>query len=146
MPFNNFFFMHDSMTVKRPDFIEACQSKSADLVAWLTFPMDFGTPEFPEYKYLTSIFGDVSTNLPSRAIFGPIFYATRTALDQIASGAGFPPNPTNRMELCASERGIAIAAHRSGLTIDFLEEPYDNERIDVKRDYVYFNKFRPNRE
>jgi len=135
--YDSYFFMHDSMRAKT-NFLPAFQSKG-DVVAWIDFPMDYGEQE---REYIESQYG--KDNHSPNAIFGPIFYATHQAMQGLANNNKFPRNPKNRAELCASERAFAIAFHQCGFRVDHLEE-YDNQRLDISRDYVLFDKFRPNR-
>jgi hypothetical protein len=134
----HYLFLHDSMQMKE-NCLHACRTSGKDVVSWLGFNMDYGEAE---KDYLSQYGLD---DLPARAIFGPIFYASRQAMEKIDYGNLFPRHPKNRTELCASERAYAIAFHRAGIEIGNLEE-YDNERIDMKRDYQYFDKYRPNRD
>lgn len=136
--YDAYFFMHDSMVAKKTDFLPEFESRG-DVVAWIGFPMDYGPAEIP---YLSRQYDLL--NKPSTAIFGPIFYATRNALDRLKLASGFPIHPRNRTELCASERAYAFGFKEAGVDIQYIEE-YDNERLDVIRDYRLFDKFRPNR-
>jgi hypothetical protein len=135
--YDSFLFLHDSMLVKDRDFLEVFQSRG-DVVAWIGFRMDMDSAT---REYLKSFYG--ACDAPT-GIFGPIFYATRHAMDTMTEKHLSPPHPRNRFELAAAERAYGIAFHRSGFVVKYLEE-YDNERLDVTRDYVYFDKYRPNR-
>ena len=131
-PDNEYFFMHDSMIVKKKNFLE--DFSIGEVVAWIGFKMDYLNHD----EYLTKLYNDLS-DMPEYAIFGPIFYATSWAMSQIN-----PPIPDNRKDAIAMERGYAFAFHRAGIKIKYLEE-YNNERIDIKKDYIYSDKLRPNR-
>lgn len=138
--YDGYFFMHDSMRIKDKNFLEAFSS-IGPVVAWIGFPMDFDSG--PQRQYLEYLYGDLNKDVPPTAIFGPIFYASKQAMQKAFD---LIPNQTSsRDELCAMERGIAIAFHRAGFEIDYLEE-YSNERLDILDDYKYFSKKRPNRE
>lgn len=143
--FDGYLFLHDSMRAKVSDVVErferAAQARELDVVSWLGFPMDFDGG--PQEAFLREHYGDLG-DAPATAIFGPMFYAPREALEKL-DAYGFPPHPKNRDELCALERGYAIAFHRAGCRIGYLEE-YDNARIDARKDYLLFDKWRPNRE
>ncbi len=140
---DGYFFMHDSMRVKEPEFMPFFATQRP-VTAWIGFNMDWGTPESPEGRWLASVYGSLDRALPPYAIFGPIFYASRNAMHGILSANLWPPPLRSRTDLQAVERGLAIAFHRSGYTPDFLEA-YDNDRIDTYRNYRFFDKYRPNR-
>jgi hypothetical protein len=137
--FEEYFFMHDSMIVKKNNFIEDFRAKG-EVVAWLKFTL---APEHGR-DYMARIPGDPN-NVPPNAIFGPLFYANRNVMKTIEEKGLFPPHPTCRGEQVACESGYAICFHRAGFPIGYVEE-MDNERIDVRRDYILFDKLRPNRE
>lgn len=139
-----YFFMHDSMRIKEPDFLNHFRSRGP-VVAWIGFHgVDYGLPGSHEEAWLTRLYGP-PIDLPNVGIFGPIFYADREAIRAVIERGLWPPPLQNRHELVAAERGLAIAFHRAGYEVAYLEE-YDNERIDQVRDYKFFDKFRPNRE
>jgi hypothetical protein len=133
---DNYFFMQDSMMIKKEDFIEDFENKGS-VVAWLRF---FYAPEHG-IDYLNKIPGD---SVPEYAIFGPIFYATKEAMDTLNEKGLFPPIPVNKDEAIASESGYGLAFHRAGIEVSHVEE-MDNQRIDETRDYKMFDKFRPHR-
>jgi hypothetical protein len=135
--FEEYFFMHDSMIVKNVDFVDRFREKG-DAVAWLHF---YFAPEHGR-DYLAKFPGESD---PTWAIFGPIFYAKRTAMDKLNEMKLFPPKPKNRDEAVAAESGYGLAFHRAGINVDCVEE-MDNERIDDKRDYKLFDKLRPSRQ
>ncbi len=140
--YDSFLFLHDSMVAKKKkdELISEFASRKKDVVAWIGF--DMGVDPW-QAEYLGQFFV-IGSELPKKAIFGPIFYATRPAMDALTKRSILPERSGSRIELSAWERGYAIAFHKAGIQMDYLEE-YDNERIDVKRDYRLFDKFRPNR-
>ena len=109
-------------------------------MAWLRFGYA------PEHgiEYLNRIPGDKNI-IPEYAIFGPIFYATKIAMDSLDRSGLFPPHPKNKDEAIASESGYSLAFHRVGLKVEDMEQ-LCNTRIDEKKDYIYFDKFRPGRK
>jgi len=139
-PSDEYFFMHDSMVVKDPDFIEKFREKG-DVVGWLKFP--FSEQHDDYINYLTADYGDYS-DAPEFGIFGPIFYAKKEALDAVRELGYFKEYPTDKQHLCAQERGMAIAFKRAGYDMKFIET-YDYERLDNRRDYELFDKIRPHR-
>lgn len=140
---DHYFFMHDSMRVKERDFMPFF-AHQRPVTAWIGFNMDWGTPESAEGRWLASAYGSLDRAIPPYAIFGPIFYASAAAMSAIEKVNLWSPPLWSRSDLTASERGLAIGFHRAGFTPDFLE-PYDNDRIDVYRNYRFFDKYRPNR-
>ena len=136
-----YFFMHDSMIVKKGDFIDDFRGKG-EVVAWMHFDLAISHG----IDYIKNIPGKLD-NVPLFSIFGPIFYATRNAMETIDKKGLLPPHPTRRDEQVASETGYAISFHRAGLNLDnnFVERMC-NQRIDETRDYILFDKFRPNRQ
>lgn len=139
--FDGYFFMHDSMKVKEPRFLESFQHRG-DVVAWIGFQFDTGAPGTPERAWMDFYYPERFPR-PQTAIFGPIFYASRRAM--LLALPFWPPPLKNRHDLCAAERGLAVAFKMAGFDVTYLEE-YSNERIDQTRDYRLFDKFRPNRE
>lgn len=141
----HFFFMHDSMRVKEREFLPLFAHHSP-VTAWIGFNMDWGPRTSPEAVWGASWLGALTTSNPPHAIFGPIFYAHQSALLATIFHAPhlWPPALKSRVELQGAERGLAYTFHRAGFTPKYLEE-YDNNRLDVTRDYRFFDKYRPNR-
>lgn len=136
---DEYLFIHDSMVFKKDPLPEM---RKHDVCTWLRFPMG---EQFQDVKgYLE---GDyvLLDDLPEHGIFGPIFYAKRSALDKIRSMGYFKRYPVSKQDLCSFERGMAIAFKRAGIKVGYLDE-YDYERVDNRRDYEHFDKIRPHRD
>lgn len=131
-----YFFMHDSMIVKKPNFIEDFRAKG-EVCAWLHF---YFAPEHGR-DYLNKFPGEGN---PTWAIFGPIFYAKKSAMDKLNELQLLPPRCNNRDEAVAAESGYGLAFHRAGIEVPIVEEMC-NQRLDETRDYEMFDKFRPKR-
>lgn len=128
-----FMFMHDSMLVKDKMFVEK-MSRLGDVVGWLRFPMFFDN--HGQQHYLSQYY-DMG-NLPDYGLFGPIFYAKRSALDKIT----WPVCETLE-QAHAAERGLAIAFHQAGVKVEY-DDDYDINRI-YGDDYTLLTKFLPKR-
>lgn len=106
---DEFLFIQDSMTCLEdplPWFLD--QAPSLGAVAWAKFPIQWdggGQRETVEFRY-----PGVS---PGFGIFGPIFYTTRTALNELK----LPEVPTTRLEAQGSEREWAYAFTAAGLEV-----------------------------
>jgi hypothetical protein len=129
-----YLFLQDSMTVKDPDFLQAFQSRG-DVMAWLAFPFFYIYPE--EKAFVTKLYGEIPD--PKWGIFGPIFYATRGALDQIEWGP-----VTNKLQHEAMERGFSVAFKKAGIAWSRLDIWENWERM-YEDDYQHFTKKLPNR-
>lgn len=112
--------------------------KAGEAVAWLGF--DFDGESQPQKEYLDNFYGEYEK--PEIGVMGPIFYSTREAFGKALNF--MPPMPKDRTEMAIFERVIPVAFKKAGYEFKCLER-YDNERIDTKRDYIYFDKLRPNR-
>jgi glycosyltransferase involved in cell wall biosynthesis len=137
-PRDEYFFIHDSMTIKGSldDF------RKNDVTGWLRFPFSHGADEYR--PYIDAETKD-SVSLPQWGIFGPIFYAKRKALDKLRQNKNFCDYPETKQHLCAMERVLPIQFMKAGVTVKYIDD-YDPNRLDNLRDYEHFDKFRPNRD
>lgn len=124
-----YFFMHDSMVVKNPNFLDKFQQH--DVCGWLSFPMAFDNPE--QEAYIRSMY-----NLTEKGCFGPIFYATREAIESISWD-----KPETIDQAHGMERGIACAFKEVGYDMKFIDEL--NEQRLSNNEYEDFVKCRPQR-
>jgi len=125
-----YFFMHDSMEVKDINFLD--NFKQHDVCTWLYFPIFFDDPTDEAvcratYPLISPI-----------GIFGPIFYAKRSALDKITLEI---PNTLN--EAHNFERGLACAFHSAGIKINHIHEMIEDKIINDG--YPDLKKWKPQR-
>lgn len=133
--YDEYFFMHDSMLCKDPNFFADFRAKG-EMCAWIGFTMH---PDSQRCEYNARTYSDLY-NLPPYMIFGPIFYATRNALSKLV----WPAPCRNHDELVVSERAFAIGFHQAGFEINYIDW-FSDHRVDTLRDYHHFDKFRPGR-
>lgn len=127
-----YFFMHDSMRIKNRNFLD--KFKNCEVCGWLSFPMFFDNQS--QFSTMSSLYPGET---PDKGIFGPIFYATKDALDKINIH-----KPTNIDDAHGMERGIAMAFNQVGVKVDFIDVMDENK---LNNDlYEDFTKFRPRRD
>lgn len=109
----HYLFMQDSMVSLVEDVIAPFQAlDSGGAVAWATFAMGFDSPEHETWA--KSLYPG---ELPSKGIFGPIFYTSRQALDTLHQQHLLPPTPKDKMEAQTCERLWGWAYHNAGLPL-----------------------------
>lgn len=131
--FDGYFFMHDSMQIKRPDFLKYF-ARPDRVTAWLRFPFFFDEKE--QEEYIAKILGQGS--YPPDGIFGSIFYVPRQALATLEKKKLLPVPPLTRLEQQGWERGWAIAFHRAGIPVEFIDR-YDSVKFNSNQ-YEHFYK------
>lgn len=144
-----FLFMHDSITVKRPgimhDMSFVASAGSAGCVPWLVFRQN----DYENDEQITHVrqFAEDPTIYPNPGcgIFGPIFYARREAIERIDPRFFETAIPSNKNEQEAMERGWAVAFDRAGIKIRSLDDDFYAHLL-VHDQYPSFRKYLPRRE
>jgi hypothetical protein len=121
-PSENYLFIQDSMKALVKDYIEPFRGSEA--TAWATFPMD-SPPHTPEQ--LLTIKQRYPYHKAQRAIFGPIFYASKKALDKLSDQNLWPGLPGNKEGDSATERYLAMAFDLAGVKVSSLND-FDLEK------------------
>lgn len=139
----NLIFMHDSMKVKNPNWINAFTTpfdvSELFCIPWLTFGMWYDNDE--QKAYIQDRYG---TREPAEGIFGPIFATTNEALRTLERKLLLPTPPSNKLEECAWERGWAVAFHQADIPMSALNHGVTGE--DLNNDvYSHLTKIRPHR-
>ena len=141
-------FCHDSMEVKRPGTMTAFHSRllnhGAGCVPWLVFRLNSYENE-EQWNFVNQFEPDPSIHpKPGFGIFGPIFYTTRTTLQQLPfTQSGIYPTNKNQQE--AMERGWAATFDRAGVPMVSLEGDF-YENYALADTYSYFKKHLPKRQ
>ena len=135
----NYLFIQDSMRALTHDYVEPFRERQPErgCVAWATFTDGMlETPrsgeEFGQYFYPIETY-------PPYAIFGSIFYANRTSLDELAQRHLMPLVPRNKMHCMATERLWSWAFHTAGMTVDSIRGQWDHPRM-MSGDFPPFSK------
>lgn len=136
--FDYYFLMHDSVAVKKPDFIEDFKKLDCEVACWLKFPMFYDYDNQQEY-----IRGILSSDYAEWGIFGPIMLIPRKTIKKVIDEGLYPPIPKDKNEQCAWERGWAVIFELMGIKIDFIDEMIP-EKLD--NGYEHFRKLTPHRQ
>ena len=130
--------MQDSVLAKHPEWIQEFQSRATynvGCVPWLVFPIQWDNQEQIDWirsKYHTD-------QWPPFGIFGPIFYATREALESLDSKGFLDIVPSNKIEQQAMERGWSTAFILSGWSVRPIETIFE-ERLLFQDRYTHLTK------
>jgi len=137
--FDYYFLMHDSMVVKRPDFINDFFKLGGDVNCWLKFPMFY---DYPNQKaYIEAILGSSEAEF---GIFGPIMLIPRKVITRVIDEGFYPPIPRDKNEQCGWERGWAVLFELMGLKVEFIDTLRGQEALD-NDEYEHFKKNCPHR-
>ena len=118
---DEYFFMHDSMVIKNPDFLD--KFRKHDVCGWLSFPMFFDNPS--QEAYIRAMY-----NLADKGCFGPIFYAKREALEKISWD-----RPETSDQAHGMERGITCAFKDAGYDMKFIDELDESKLLNGYEDF-----------
>lgn len=112
-PARHYLFMQDSMVSLVPDALDPFKDlDSGGAVAWATFDMGFDTPAHETWA--KSLY---TGQYPSKGIFGPIFYTSRSALNRLDKAGLLPPVPKDKLEAQTCERLWSWAFNNAGLPV-----------------------------
>ena len=123
-PARRYLFVQDSLIPKDETFADPFFAFDGPVLAWVGFPSDwwdgFGQQQAARYAY-----PDAS---PPKCIFGPVFMATREALDTLARKSLLPGIPNHKEAAQGKEREWAMAFHKADIPVAFLHD-FDNEKM-----------------
>ena len=135
----HFWFQHDSVTLKNPNFIPALQTKlfKFDIVPWLNFlPSDCFYDSKEQWNWVKENFGGDQYRL---GIYGPCFGIKRETLDLL-----YPElenvQVKNKMHQQGMERGWSVLAEKHKLSISSLEEKTFSSIYFNSNTYLFFDK------
>lgn len=114
----SYLFLQDSLRSNVEDCVAPFKENGEEVVAWGTFPMFFDD----EYQAKWVLEQYPGNTMPRRGIFGPIFYATRKALQKIERKGLLPATPPNRLMAQGTERAWAFACDWAGIKLGSLSE------------------------
>lgn len=101
----DYLFLQDSLEGQVPDVVAPFREVGAPVVAWGVFNLFFDSER--QAKWVMDQYGyDIH---PSHGIFGPIFYARREAMKELADLSLFPKQPQDKHEAQGTERAWAYA-------------------------------------
>lgn len=132
--YDAYLFLQDSLFPRTDFYLDHFMNPLEPVVGWARFnlPMFDGDVQMAwvEDQYPEDV-------RPSHGIFGPIFYATRRAMEQ--AEPWFPRTPKNRLEAQGTERAWAYAFAAAGIPVSFLGD-WSNERL-VRHDPIFAKTF-----
>lgn len=131
--FDSYLFLQDSLEPTATDVVAPFKFADAEVVGWARFPMFFDN-EYQQRWVLDQGF----TVQPLWGIFGPIFYATRAAMER--AEMWFPRTPRNRLEAQGTERAWAFTFQQAGDKPVFLHE-WSNEHLSSGDAYPFKKTF-----
>lgn len=114
-PTDRYLFIQDSMLALKSDVTTWFREQMpADVgaVAWGKFPEQWDNTE--QRHEVEAQYPGIK---PGWGILGPIFYASRAALDVLAASALFPRVPETRLQAQGTERGWAYAFTAAGIPV-----------------------------
>jgi hypothetical protein len=120
----SYLFLQDSVLIKDKNWLEAFESRisfGVGCVPWLGFPMQWNSQEqidWVEDKFKT-------LDWPPTGVFGPMFMATREALNDLEKRGYLDNIPSCKTEQMAMERAWPIAFTLSGWGIRPVECAFD---------------------
>lgn len=124
----DYFFMQDSVRPKRKGWLKEFEDRATyrvGCVPWLTFQMQWDCQE--QVDWVRQTFG--TDQWPPFGIFGPIFYATREALQSLDDRGYLESIPTTKLEQQAMERGWPTAFILSGYAVRPVEALFDERKL-----------------
>jgi len=122
-----FLFVQDSLIPKDETFADPFFAFDGPVLAWVGFPSDwwdtFGQQQAARYAYPDSS--------PPKCIFGPVFMATREALDTLARKSLLPGIPNHKEAAQGKEREWAMAFQAANLPVQFIHDEFDSEKMNL---------------
>lgn len=113
--YGSYLFVQDSMRCTSRDCVKPFVGLGP-VVAWCVFPLFFDSEK--QARYVRQQYPGVQE--PDEGIFGPVFYATRDAMQ--AAEPHFPALPGTKLEAQGTERAWAFAFAAAGVTVNALYE------------------------
>jgi hypothetical protein len=118
--YESYLFIQDSMRGIVDDVTAAFREHGSDVVAWGLFEMGWDGPDQMRWvlrQYPARV-------KPTHGIFGPVFYATRGAMEK--AERWFPDIPSNRLEAQGTERAWAYTFAAANIEVGSLGD-WSNE-------------------
>jgi hypothetical protein len=132
---DKFFFIQDSIRIKRQDFFKVIDNKLKLGTAVNLIQFNTNLYDSQEQKsFCQNAFNQVKY---SKGVFGPMFSIYAEDIKRIKSDHLI--YPINKMQQMGMERGWAILFDIYGITLDSLEGDYNFEML-VNDKYKYFKK------
>lgn len=113
--YESYLFIQDSLRPTVDDIVLPFSSEGSEVVAWGLFPLSIWDGDY-QYQWVREQFPEEIN--PSHGIFGPIFYATRSAMER--SEPWFPRRPRDRLEAQGTERAWAYTFAAAGIEVGSL--------------------------
>jgi hypothetical protein len=125
-PAVNYLFIQDSMRAKdkgylRP-FIDNLPERG--VAAWAYF--NFGFDDDGQRDYAHFIYSEDA----EKGIFAPVFYISKTALDELSLKELLPPVPTNKNQAMASERLWPMAFKAADMPVEFVSGEWSAPKME----------------
>lgn len=114
--YHSYLFLQDSLIGNVDDCVAPFRENGKEVVAWGTFPMFFDD----QHQAVWVANQYPGTTFPRKGIFGPVFYATRKALQRIERKGWLPKPPPNKLMAQGTERAWAFACDWSGIELGSL--------------------------
>lgn len=130
----SYLFLQDSLEATVDDCVQPFASRGSDVVAWGLFGLCFDGEH--QERWVKAQYEGYPW--PDFGIFGPIFYATRVAMNKVAKLDLFPLTPNGRIEAQGTERAWAFAFTAADVPVDSLGG-WNNEEMSSGR-YPVFRK------
>ncbi len=142
-PADRYIFMQDSLRVKHSGWTEAFDAKfthGVGCVPWLVFPAQWDSDA--QLEFVANCLGVRSA--PPFGIFGPVFAAKRSALNEMDAKGLLAAIPSNKLEQQAMERAWPTAFFVAGYGVRPIHTNFSE--ADVRGDrYGVFVKKLPKR-
>lgn len=131
--YSSYLFLQDSLKPRVDDCVQPFRDLGVPVVAWGVFPLQWDSPEQARWVRQQYPEGD-----PEFGIFGPIFYAERSALDTLDRKGLMPEIPPDRHMAQGTERAWGYSFHHAGIPVGTLGH-HDNH-VMSSGEYPVFTK------
>lgn len=121
-----FLFVQDSLIPKDETFADPFFSYEGPVLAWVGFPGDWWD-SYAQQQAARYAMGEVTVD---RCIFGPIFMATREALETLARKSLLPGIPNHKEAAQGKEREWAMAFARADIPVAYMHE-FDTDKMEL---------------
>lgn len=116
--YTSYLFVQDSCAGIVDDVVEPFRGRG-EVVAWASFPFFYDNEE--QAVWVNDQYP--GQEAPQKGIFGPIFYASREAMETVEPY--FPETPPDKLMAQGTERAWAVAFKKVGIEVEAL---YDHDR------------------
>jgi len=124
---DKYLFLQDSLIPHDKDYADIFFSLMPEFgaVVWSGFPMNIW--DSPEQR--TNVEYTMGDDFPELGFFGPIFAASREALDALRDRRLLPSFPMHKEQQQGKEREWAIAFKKAGIPVYFVVPYHDREAL-----------------